>query len=45
MGISVDNVGKDSEQGKIKKQGKTVKLVVTLDDIMVTWFGYFEKHE
>ena len=45
MGISVNNVGKDSEQGKIKKQGKTVQLVVTLGDIMVTWFGYFEKHE
>ena len=36
MGISINNVGKESEQGKIKKQGKTVRLVVTLGDNMVT---------
>ena len=41
MGISINNVGKESEQGKIKKQGKTV----ILGDIMVKWFGDFEKDE
>ena len=41
MGVSINKIVKKSEQGKIKKQGKKVKLVAILGKL----FGNFEKDE